>query len=118
MKYLIITIVLFSFCYNGAAQSGDKVYRDSIVTPQESVLPLIGLIIEKLSPLILDTKEESPVIIKLAANDKKGKLMKKYNKWLRRKKISQSQYDVLVSELVDVDINTLNNYFRVLNYGK
>lgn len=50
----------------------------------------------------------SPKPIQMArANAKKGRLIKKYNRWLKRKKIDKWQYDSLVSELLAIDIHKL-----------
>jgi hypothetical protein len=73
----------------------------------------IGSVIELINKLIPTKEPDTSPIKKIEANNKKGWLVRRYNRWLKRKKITESQYDVLMAELLNVDIQILSNYHEI-----
>lgn len=121
--WLILIIVLLSTCNLSAQVYGSNLNnapldsvliasptQDSIPIPQEMVgdiLKLVGAIVTK------EPKVDPQPIVKIEASKRKRKELKALNKDLRKKRITQLQYDILEAELLQVDIQTLQSYYRV-----
>lgn len=83
----------------------DSLQYSTQAQPQQ-FLGSIPAIIDLIAKLIPEDEKHKPLIM-VKANAKKGCLVKKYNRWLKRKKITQWQYDLLAAELMGIDITKL-----------
>lgn len=68
----------------------------------DAVGPLLS-IVDKLVP----NKENSKAISMVKANGKKGCLIKRYNRWMKRGKLTAYQFDLLTAELLGIDVKVL-----------
>ncbi len=81
---------------------------DTTYTPTPQAIGWIGPAIELIGGMLRDDRYE--IEIKVDANGKKGKLYKRYNKWLKKGRITDWQYDQLISELAGIPIHSIRLY--------
>ena len=91
IKSIIVIVLLLSSAIRLTGQS-----RDSV---QVQDMSWIGPAIELLNSYVNSDQSKSDIWINTKANDKRGRLTKKYNRWLKRGKITAYQFDALCSDL-------------------
>ena len=70
--------------------------RDSV---QVQDMSWVGPAIELINSYVNSDESKSQVWIDTKANDKRGRLTKRYNRWFKRGKITAYQFDALCSDL-------------------